>query len=169
MADSRGVPADPDERTGAGTGPEAGTVTVGGASERAFDAETLAGMATVERQYTIVCASGNRTMSRWTGVSVPDLLEAVDVPSGTTHLRLTGRDGYRVCVPIRDALDGLVAYARDGRLLAATEPYALRFLAAGTDGARLVRGLRRVEPLELAAGEDPDRLENVSPDGPTGD
>jgi DMSO/TMAO reductase YedYZ molybdopterin-dependent catalytic subunit len=154
--DARGTPADPEGRTG--------TVTVEGASDRTFDVDALAGMEPIERCYTVACASGDRTTARWTGVPVPDLLDAVGVPPATTHLRLTGRDGYRVCVAVRDALDGLVAYARDGRPLAATEPYALRFLAGDAAGERLVRGLRRVEPLELAAGEDPDRLETVSPE-----
>jgi DMSO/TMAO reductase YedYZ molybdopterin-dependent catalytic subunit len=155
--------SDPDEEV---TERAAGAVIVGDGDEPAFSPDALAGMGTVEREFTIACASGDRTTARWTGVRVVDLLDAAEPPPETTHLRLESGDGYRVCLPIGDALDGIVAYARDGELLAETTPYALRFLAPGIDGDRLVKGLRRVEPVELAPGADPADLETVAPDGP---
>jgi DMSO/TMAO reductase YedYZ molybdopterin-dependent catalytic subunit len=117
----------------------------------------------VERTCVVECASGERSTARFTGVTVPRLLDAVDANPETTHLRLEARDRYRVCVPIRDALDGLVAYARDGRPLAADSPYRTRFVSPGVDGERQVKGLARVEALGLDADEDPDSLENITP------
>lgn len=148
---------EPPDRSGQPETLDAGTVIVGGRSERTFDRATLVEMAAAERRYTVDCASGERTTARWTGVPVPDLLDAASIPPETTHLQLVGHDGYRVPVPIRDALDGLVAYARDGTSLAATEPYAVRFLVPGGDAERLVRGLRSIDPLELSPEDDPDR------------
>jgi DMSO/TMAO reductase YedYZ molybdopterin-dependent catalytic subunit len=117
----------------------------------------------VERTCVVECASGERSTARFTGVTVPRLLDAVDANPETTHLRLEARDRHRVCVPIRDALDGLVAYAQDGRPLATDSPYRTRFIAPGVDGERQVKGLASVEALGLDADVDPDSLENITP------
>lgn len=144
-----------------------GTVTVGSGSGPTFGVSALAELEAVERAYTIACASGERTTARWTGVPALELLDTTSTPPETTHLRLASHDGYCVCLPIHDALDGIVAYARDGELLGDTERYSLRFLAADISGERLVKGLRRIEPVELDANDDPDRLETVTLDTPT--
>jgi DMSO/TMAO reductase YedYZ molybdopterin-dependent catalytic subunit len=136
-------------------------VTVVGRTVRAFTPAALRSLERVERPYTVACASGERARARWTGAPVSTLLDAVEAPPDTTHLRLSSRDGYRVCVPVRDALDGVVADARDGERLALTRPYATRFLASDVDGARLVKGLARVETLALAPDEDPDEFAAV--------
>jgi DMSO/TMAO reductase YedYZ molybdopterin-dependent catalytic subunit len=147
-------------------GSDAETVTVVGDSRAAFGPAALAAMPHVERRYTVACASGVRTTARWTGVPVTELLGRVDTPAETTHLRLASYDGYAVCVPVRDAFDGVVAYARAGERLSRSRPYATRFLAPGVDGERLVKGLERVETLVLAAGDDPGRTETAAPEGP---
>jgi DMSO/TMAO reductase YedYZ molybdopterin-dependent catalytic subunit len=105
-------------------------------------------------------------MGRWTGVPVADLLSRVAAPDGTTHLRVDGGDGYRACIPVAAALDGLVAYARDGVALARTGPYATRFVARDVDGARLVKGPRRIETLVLAPDDDPEQAERLTLDDP---
>lgn len=141
-------------------------VRVVGRTEREYLPTDLRGLQRVERVCVIECASGERTTARFTGVVVSRLLDAVDAAPETTHLHLEARDGYRVCVPIRDALDGLVAYARDGRQIAADSPYRTRFVAPGVDGERLVKGPTHVEALELNADADPDSLENIAPIDP---
>lgn len=143
------------------------TVRIGSGAGVAFAVETLAEMDTVDREYTIACASGERTTARWTGVPIPALLDATGAPPDSTHLRLESRDGYCVCLPMRDVLDGIVSYARDGKPVADTSPYAFRFLASGVDGERLVKGVRRIEPIALDGEDDPDQLETVTPAGPT--
>lgn len=150
------------------TGREVGqSVRVVGRTEREYRPADLRRLERIERTCIIECASGERSTARFTGVMVSRLLDAVDADPETTHLRLEARDGYRVCVPIRDALDGLVAYAQDGRPLAVDSPYRTRFVAPGVDGERLVKGLVRVEALGLDADVDPDSLENIAPIDPS--
>ena len=85
---------------------------------------------------------------------------------GYATLRVESDDGYAICVPITDALDGVVAFERDSEPLRETRPYALRFLAGDIDGERLVKGVRRVDLLSLPADADPDRYETVTLDDP---
>jgi DMSO/TMAO reductase YedYZ molybdopterin-dependent catalytic subunit len=136
-------------------------VTVLGTTGERWHVTALRTLPVVERSCTVTCASGERTTGRWTGVPVAELVLRVAAPDRTTHLRIGGGDGYRACVPVAAALDGLVAYARDDTPLARTEPYAMRFVAPGVDGARLVKAPRRVEALALDPDEDPERLERL--------
>lgn len=157
---------DTESRTDTDDGPA--VLTVLADERRRYDPAALRELPRVERHCTVVCATGDRYTARWAGVPLPELLSAVGAPPATTHVRLESRDGYRVCVPVRDALDGVVAYASGGEPLHEQEPYRTRFVAPGVDGERLVKGLRRVEALALDPGDDPDELENVTPglDGP---
>ncbi|ELZ31701.1 sulfite oxidase-like oxidoreductase [Halorubrum distributum JCM 9100] len=137
-----------------------------GGERRAVDAAACADRSTVTREYTIRCATGERTTASWTGVPVTDLLDIVDAPAETTHFRVESEDGYAICVPVADALDGVVAFERDGEQLRETRPYALRFLAGDIDGERLVKGIHRIDLLSLPADADPDRYETVTLDNP---
>lgn len=157
----------PDDPVAERSTPSERIVRIGSGDGVAFVVETLAEMDTVDREYTIACASGERTTAQWTGVPIPALLDATGAPPDSTHLRLESRDGYCVCLPMRDVLDGIVSYARDGKPLADTSAYAFRFLASGVDGDRLVKGVRRIEPIALDGEDDPDQLEAITPAGPT--
>ena len=137
-------------------------VRVVGRAEREYRPTDLREFRPVEQVCVIECASGERTTACFTGVVVSRLLDSVDVVPETTHLHLEARDGYRVYVPIHDALDGLVAYARDGRPLVADSPYRTRFVAPGVDGERQVKGLACVEALGLDADVAPDSLDNIT-------
>ncbi|WP_254546348.1 molybdopterin-dependent oxidoreductase [Halomarina pelagica] len=119
----------------------------------------LRSLPSVERRCTVACASGRRTTARWRGVPVPELLDRASMPEATTHLVIGSDDGYRACVAVRDALDGIVAYARDGTQIWDERPYATRFVAPGIEGARTVRGPTRIEGVALAPGADPDAYE----------
>jgi len=162
-ADTHARP-DTDTRTDADDG--TALLTVRADERRRYDRAALRDLPRVERRCTVVCATGERHTARWAGVPVTELLTEVGAPPGTTHVRLESRDGYRVCVPIRDALDGIVADTKEGAPLAERADYGTRFVAPGVDGERLVKGLRRLEALALAPDEDPDRLENVTVDAP---
>lgn len=107
-----------------------------------------------------------RTTASWTGIPVTDLLKIVDAPAEMTHFRVESEDGYAICVPVVDALDGVVAFERDGEQLRETRPYALRFLAGDIDGERLMKGINRVDLLSLPAAADSDRYETVTLDNP---
>jgi DMSO/TMAO reductase YedYZ molybdopterin-dependent catalytic subunit len=143
-----------------------GSVEIITSERHSYDLSELRTLPRAERFCTVACASGERTTARWIGVPVAELLSRVDASLGTTHLQLDSYDGYRICVPIHDALEGLIAYARDGEALSNIAPYRTRFVASGVDGERLVKGVRWIELLSLAADEDPDRLENVTLDDP---
>ena len=122
---------------------------------------------TVERDVTVVCASGERRTATWTGVPLTDLFSVADVPETTTHLRVTSDDGYRACLNVRAVLEGLLALAPDGDRLASVEPYETRLVAPDIDGERMVKGVERLEPLSLPPEADPTDRETLSWDTPT--
>lgn len=115
------------------------------------------------RDVEIVCATGNRYDADWWGVPIAGLLEAADAPEDTTHVVVESADGYRVAVAIVEGVAGLLAFRKDGRPIGETNPYTNRFVAPDIEGARDVKGVRRIEFHSLAPSEDPDALENVEP------
>jgi hypothetical protein len=124
----------------------------------------LSGLPTAERDVTVACASGERYRARYCGVPVLDLLSCATLPDDTTHLLVEGDDGYRVTVPVGDALDALVALGRDGTPLVRRGAEAPRFVASAVDGSRMVSGVRLLAALTLPAAADPERLERLWPD-----
>ncbi|MFC4541811.1 molybdopterin-dependent oxidoreductase [Halosolutus amylolyticus] len=119
----------------------------------------LADLPIRSREFEIVCDSGDRHTDRWQGVPVLDLLERASVPAETTHLLVESTDGYRVCIDVEAALEGLVAVARNGEPLTAVADYESRFVSAGTRGPRTAKDVWRIEPRSLSPGEDPDVYE----------
>jgi DMSO/TMAO reductase YedYZ molybdopterin-dependent catalytic subunit len=116
------------------------------------------------RDVEIVCATGDRYTERWQGVPVTTLLDRMAPPPKTTHLLVVSRDGYRACIGIDTALDGLVAVDRGGRPLSTIGSYDTRFVAAGTAGSRTVKGVERIEARALAPGDNPDAYERLPPE-----
>ncbi len=112
------------------------------------------GYETAAIEETFRCSTGAPIPGEWTGVSVGDLLLAADAPAETTHIKAEGADGFRVCVPIGAALDGVLTFG-DGQT--AEDP---RFEALGISGTRTAKGVRRVTPLALDPGEYPERWED---------
>lgn len=154
---------DDDEMSGDG-GRSHPCVEVVGDAHLAFGRKSLSRMDHLERTCTVACASGDRTTARWFGVPVSALLSAAEVPEETTHVVVEGWDGYRVVVPVRVALSGLLALERDEEPLAETTPYATRFVAPDADGSRMVSGVRRIEATALDPADDPETLEDRWPD-----
>lgn len=122
-----------------------------------FDVET--------ERITVVCASGDRHTADWTGIRVGDLLEAAGVSESTTHVAVESSDEYRVVVPIGDAITGILAFAKDGVPIGSDHDYENRFVAAGTEGARDIKGVSLIEPTSLEPSDNPEALENLFPDG----
>ena len=106
-----------------------------------------------------LCASGERWGGAWRGVAVGALLDRPDVTVApdATHVRVAA-DGYAVCVPLRTALDALLAVERGGDPLPAAR--APRFVAP-VDAGRTVKGVRELRFLRLAPGEDPQEHEDL--------
>jgi len=119
------------------------------------DGDALSDVEAATREWSFRCASGDEIAGPWSGVPVAELVDAADAPDGTTHLAVAAEDGYRVCVPVAAALDGLLAYRRDG---GACEG-APRFVAPGVSGVRTVKRVARIEALELPPGADPEARE----------
>ncbi|WP_353635433.1 molybdopterin-dependent oxidoreductase (plasmid) [Halobacterium sp. NMX12-1] len=104
------------------------------------------------------CTSGDWVEAAWTGVDLAAALDAAGVPAETTHLVVESDDEYRVCLPVADCLDALVAF--DGE----TEPESdrptanegtfPRVVAPGIDGPHTPKNAARIEPVALDAGED---------------
>ncbi|MFB6125303.1 MAG: molybdopterin-dependent oxidoreductase [Halanaeroarchaeum sp.] len=130
-------------------------VVLGEGTIPAFDADS--------RDVEIVCATGNRYDADWWGVPIVGLLDAADAPEDTTHVVVESADGYRVAVSIVESVDGLLAFRKDGRPIGESNPYTNRFVAPDIEGARDVKGVRRIEFHSLAPADDPDSLENVDP------
>ncbi|RKD97709.1 molybdopterin-dependent oxidoreductase [Halopiger aswanensis] len=136
-----------------------------GEEETTIDGAALAALPLEERECEIVCATGDRYTEPWYGVPVLEVLERASVPPETTHLLVESADGYRACVAVDTALEGLLALGKNGRPLADAGDYETRFVAVGADGPRTVKDVARIEALTLEPGADPEAYEiGVAPD-----
>lgn len=126
--------------------------------------DELADLPIRTREIEIVCDSGDRHTDRWQGVPVLALLDRASVPDETTHLLVESADGYRVCVDVEAALEGLVAFARNGDPLDAVADHESRFVSSGTAGPRTAKDVRRIETRSLSPGEDPNSYEQLDVD-----
>lgn len=99
---------------------------------------------------TVECASGERDTDAWTGVPIAALVEAADFPGGTTHLRAEA-DDFVAEIPIRAALDGLLAFDRE----VGDRTGLPRLIADEVPGERLVKRARRIAAVELTPEDDP--------------
>lgn len=139
-------------------------ITVVGTETMQLDEPTVQMFSLETRDAEVVCSTGNRYSADWQGIGIDALCEAVSAPDRTTHVLIESHDGYRIAVPIVDALDGVLAVAKNGRPLVSLTPYATRFVAPDIEGARDVKGVRRVEFHALDPGSDPESLEQVEPE-----
>ncbi|KAB1187247.1 MULTISPECIES: molybdopterin-dependent oxidoreductase [Haloferax] len=137
-------------------------IAVLGDERVSLDRERLAALPTEERTVTVACASGVRHTATWRGVPVTALLSEANVSDETTHLLVESADGYQICVDIYTALDGLLAFFRDGTPIAAHEPYETRFIAPDIDGARTVKAVAVLDARHLTPGTDPHTLETMA-------
>jgi len=103
------------------------------------------------------CASGEWLEREWTGIPAPELLEAAEPPSETTHVQLESADGYRACVPLLDLADAIVAVGEGEEVPRFVSPHAV--------GPRNIKNLARIRPLCLAPADDRERYENLPIDG----
>lgn len=112
---------------------------------------------TVERTVEIRCASGDRWTASWGGTPVVALVDDVDPPLETTHLVFESDDGYRACLDVHTALEGVLAETRDGQSLERTD--RPRLVCPHVEGMRTVKGVSTIRAVSLSRDEDPERLE----------
>lgn len=140
-------------------------VTVEGPQTFTVSPDTLGDLEVRSRSVEIVCATGSSYTAAWTGPTVESLLDAASVSPETTHIVVESADGYRVVIPIREALGGVLSYLKDDEPIGANQEYVNRFVSPGTEGARDIKGVSRIEPVELEPGEEPESLEKLFPEG----
>lgn len=116
----------------------------------------------VERECRTRCASGDPFEGRWQGLPLAELL--TDVDPGTTHLVAEAADGFRACIDIVDAVDGIIAVERLDRN-PATGGFP-RLVVPGLLGTRLVKDLARLETRRLPPTLDSEELERLDPAEP---
>lgn len=109
-----------------------------------------------ERTIAIDCHSGDWQEFTWVGIPIEPLFNAVDIPSSTTHVQVDGSDEQRACIPIGQALNGVLALSQNGTRL--TMP---RFVAPGIAGPRTIKSVRRIETRELSSGADRTEYEHL--------
>ncbi|MFB6304609.1 MAG: molybdopterin-dependent oxidoreductase [Haloferacaceae archaeon] len=129
------------------------------ASRYELDDVALVGLADDRRECRYLCASGRRWGGRWRGVPLSSVVERARVAADATHVVARGRGGHAACLPLVDALDGLLAVARDGAPLAPTR--CPRLVVPGVDAARTVKGVRELDVRRLAPGDDPTDYERL--------
>lgn len=113
----------------------------------------------VERGCDTRCSSGDPFRGRWRGVPLSDVL--VDVDPTATHLLVEAEDGFRVCVDVGDAIDGILAVQRlDGDASNGLP----RFVVPGLEGTRMVKNVARIESTHLEGTDDPHDLEALNLD-----
>lgn len=110
-----------------------------------------------ERSIWFTCSSGDRFGGRWRGHPLEGLLAGDTLPAETTHLVLRSADGFQVCVPLADALEGMLATDFDGDPCTG----APRFVAPGLEGARTIKRVSVIEPISLQPGDAPESFENI--------
>lgn len=120
------------------------------------ESESLESFALETAAYTIDCSSGDRERSEWRGIPLGDLLERTTPAADATHLLVTGADGYRICLPLVDTLEALLAVERCDRPDDGSIP---RFIGPGVEGTRSVKRVERLETVALAPGENPSEYE----------
>lgn len=114
---------------------------------------------------SFLCGSGERWGGTWHGVAVRTLLDAADPSPATTHLTVEGRGDYAACLPVADALDGVVALRREeGGPLGDSVP--TRLVVPGIAAARTVRDVRRIVAETLGPGDDPEARERRVTESP---
>ncbi|MFB6085481.1 MAG: molybdopterin-dependent oxidoreductase [Halodesulfurarchaeum sp.] len=140
-------------------------VTVVGETEFTITPETRGSLKVGTETVEIVCATGSSYTADWRGPTMTSLFEAASVPPETTHVVVESADGYRVVVPVPEAIGGILSYLKDGEPIGESQAYVNRFVAPGTEGARDIKGVARIEAVELEPSEDPEALENLFPEG----
>jgi hypothetical protein len=122
---------------------------------QSFSLPDLRAMRTKEQLYTVTCISNTVggdliSNSRWTGVSLDDLLDrASPLPSAVTLLAHSA-DGYEEGIPLSEIRNqgASVAFGMNGQLLPRAHGYPARLLFPNHYGMRSVKWLTELKLLD---------------------
>ncbi len=126
---------------------------------RKFDYKTLTGLPQYRRSCSFLCSTGERIEGVWRGVSLSDLMSSVNIKSHVTHLVFGSVDSHRVCIPVNDALEGILALEHvdsnqeDGNMV--------RFVAPNIEASRSVKDVRRIQAVRLGPDDERRKYENL--------
>jgi len=103
------------------------------------------------------CGSGDPVAGHWRGIELPALLEGIDADA--THLLVESEDGFRACIPIAEAIEGILAVDRiDTDFFPKGLP---RLVAPSLSGTRFVRRVAAIEGKRLPPSADPEEHEDL--------
>jgi DMSO/TMAO reductase YedYZ molybdopterin-dependent catalytic subunit len=97
---------------------------------RHFDLPALEHLESTDHDLAVHCVWGwSRPDGRWHGVSLGRVLDAVGVEEGATHVIVeSASDTYSSCLPLADAVEGVLAWGRDDEPLAPEAGGPLRYV-----------------------------------------
>ncbi|HWC39517.1 MAG TPA: molybdopterin-dependent oxidoreductase [Acidimicrobiales bacterium] len=111
-------------------------LTVGGLvrSSGRFDLAALRELGPVRLNLAVHCVWGwSRPRVTWDGVPLGRLLETAGVDPTATHAVIeAASDTYSSCLPLEDAVRGMLAWARDGEILSDEGGGPLRYVGPPT-------------------------------------
>jgi DMSO/TMAO reductase YedYZ molybdopterin-dependent catalytic subunit len=97
---------------------------------RRFELGDLQSLGASDHHVPLHCVWGwSRPDARWYGISLARLLGAVGTDRGATHVIVeSASDTYSCCLPLGDAMDGVLAWSREGAPLAPEAGGPLRYV-----------------------------------------
>ncbi|MCU4717440.1 molybdopterin-dependent oxidoreductase [Halapricum hydrolyticum] len=121
------------------------TLSVGGLTERSLSVGADELDPDSEQRALLDCTSGWYAERDWQGLSVGDLLDAVEPHEDAAWVQFRSVTGYRWTLPIDEARDALLATHVDGQRLSHGHGYPLRLVAPDRRGYQWVKWVESVE------------------------
>lgn len=142
--------------------PEIAPIRLVGSEPTVLSADEMGSLPLETKEIEVICASGARYTAAWRGIPLWELLGTIETPAETTHIVIKSDDGHQSCVAVTAALDGLIAFFRDEKLLSECADYDSRFVAPNVDGARMTKAVQEIRTIHLPPKMSPNSNENLS-------
>ena len=95
----------------------------------------------------LVCPGFFEDSASWTGVTIQSILDLAGVQDGTNDLVLVSADGYRVTIPLIEALEqeSLLAYEVNGQILPILHGFPLRAVFPDMSGGEWIKWVVEIQ------------------------
>ena len=95
----------------------------------------------------LVCKGFFEDSASWTGVPLKSILDMAEMQAGATDLVLVSADGYKVKIPLVEALEqeSLLAYEVNGQVLPILHGFPLRAVFPGRLGGEWIKWLVEIQ------------------------
>ncbi len=112
--------------------------------------EEILGLDTQERNVLLVCPGFFAYNAFWKGVSMPDLIQAAGLKSGSTHVKFSGPEGIQRKTKkfsIQEVMTNkvFIAYQVNGKPLPMRHGFPVRLIAEDHYGGKWVKYVNRIE------------------------